>query len=81
MLLLVGEAGVVPRAVGAAGARLFSTYVTELVEQAEVLPAASCAVAKNVVVVLSATFTGILNTPTRFAVPVPAGVELQLLFV
>ena len=44
-LLFAGEAGLVELTVGAAGASESSTYMIELVEQAETLPAASAAVA------------------------------------
>ena len=50
-----GESGSVSVRTGSSGAAESSTYVTELEEQLEVLPAASVAVAWNVVVESSAT--------------------------
>ena len=52
--MLAGEAGLVALTWGGAGAVESSTYLRAL-EHAEVLPAASVAVARNRVVVLSAT--------------------------
>ena len=56
-LSLPGEPGALPVTPGAAGAKESSTYVTELVEHADVLMLSSVAVAWNVVVLSSATVT------------------------
>jgi hypothetical protein len=55
-LSFAGDAGVVESPLGAAGAVESSTYVTPL-EQAEVLPAASVAVALKVAALSSETVT------------------------
>jgi len=65
--------------VGATGAVLSSTYVAELIEHGEKLPAASRVVAKNVVAVSSGTFTAMANVPP-VAVTVPTTTELHPLF-
>jgi hypothetical protein len=56
-LSFAGEAGVVSREDGAAGAFESSTYVTKLEEQALTLPASSVDVARRIVVESSATAT------------------------
>ena len=53
-------------------------YDTELAEQAEVLPATSVAVARNVVVLPAATMTGRPGEPKAAAVPVAAAGPEQL---
>ena len=80
-LSFAGEAGAVVSVIGFAGAVESSTYVPESVEHAEVFPAASVAVAKNVVDESFATLTvnpGLLNAA---AVPVAATELLQSLLV
>ena len=70
-LLFAGEAGLVLVSVGCAGAVESSTYVTELDEQAETLPAASVAVASKLVVESSATDTDNPGDANAAAVPLP----------
>ena len=64
-----------------AGAAESSTYVASAVEQLEVLPAASVAVAWNVVDELSATVTARPGVAKLVAVPVAATGLVQVLFV
>ena len=52
-------------------------YLSEVVEQAEVFPAASVAVARYVVVLATATVTGSPGEANAAAVPVAAGVPVQ----
>jgi hypothetical protein len=63
--------------VGRAGAVESSTYVTEELEQPETLPAASVAVALNVVDVLSETETVRPGDEKLAAVPVTAGAPVH----
>jgi hypothetical protein len=56
-LSLAGESGSVLDTVGVAGGDESSVYAIEVVEQGDVFPAVSVAVARNVVVVLSRTVT------------------------
>ena len=80
-LLFAGPAGVLERPVGAAGAVESSTYVAEDDEQADVLPDASLALAKNVVDVSSATETAMPGEANVAALPEPAMADVQVLFV
>ena len=73
VVLVPGEAGVVLLMVTRAGAVESLTYARELVEQPEVLPAGSVAVALNVVVLFAVTVTGRPGEPNADAVPVAAG--------
>ena len=75
--MFAGPAGVAASDVGRAGAVESSTYVTEEVEQPETLPAASVAVALNVVDVLSETETVRPGDEKLAAVPVAAGAPVQ----
>ena len=74
-LSFAGEWGVESSEDGAAGALESSTYVTP-VEQPETFPAASVAVALNVVVVSSATVTPI-PVANAAAEPFATGVPVQ----
>jgi hypothetical protein len=76
-LLFAGPTGLEASEVGSAGAVESSTYVTELAEQPLTLPAASVAVALNVVDVLSATATVRPGLARFAAVPVTAGAPVQ----
>jgi hypothetical protein len=76
-LSFAGESGSVSVKVGVAGAIESSTYVTDVDEQADRLPAASVALARRVVVVLSAT-VAVSPAPANVAALPPAtGVPLQ----
>lgn len=77
-LTVDGEAGSVCDSFGGAGAIESATYVMELAEQAEVLPAASVAVARSVVAVLAATVTGRPGDANSAAVPVAAAVPVHV---
>ena len=79
MLLFAGDDGETSSAVGAAGGVLSSTNVTELVEQVDVLPATSVAVALNVVDESSATLTVRPGDAKAVSLPVAAGMPLQSL--
>ena len=76
----VSVAAVMSGVVGAAGGAESSTYVADEVEQDEVLPATSVAVAKKVVVVLSVTETVMPGDANVAALPVPAAGGVQVLF-
>jgi hypothetical protein len=76
VVLAFGDTGFVPKFVGATGAVESSTYVVLVNEHPDVLLAASVAVAKKVVVVLSATETEMLKFPP-VAVPVTAAAPVQ----
>ena len=58
-----------------------SSYVTDVAEQAETLPAWSAAVAKNSVLELSGTETWIPGELNAAAVPVAIGVPEQSMLV
>ena len=75
-LLFAGPAGVAAREAGRAGAVESSTYVTEEVEQPLTLPAASVAVALNVVEPSSATAT-VIPVANAAAVPVAVAAPVQ----
>jgi hypothetical protein len=81
LLLLAGDTGAELETVGAAGGLESSTYVTELLEQFETLPAASVAVAQNVVVELSATEAEMPAPAKVAAPPVPATALVHALSV
>jgi hypothetical protein len=76
LLLFAGDTGLEARDEGRAGAVESSTYVTELDEQPETLPAASVAVALNVVDESSETAT-VIPVANAAAVPVAAGPPVQ----
>lgn len=76
-LLLAGPAGVAVSPDGFAGTVESSTYVMEEVEQPETLPAASVAVALNVVDVSSETETVKPGEEKFAAVPVAVGAPVQ----
>ena len=76
-LLFAGPAGVAASDVVSAGALESSTYVTEEVEQPDTLPAASVALALNVVDVLSETETVRPDDEKLAAVPVADGAPVQ----
>ena len=76
-LLFAGDTGLEASEVGSTGAVESSTYVTEAVEQPETLPAASVAVALNVVDVSSETATVIPGDANAAAVPVALGAPVQ----
>jgi hypothetical protein len=76
-LSFAGPAGVDAREVGSAGAVESSTYVTEELEQPETLPAASVAVALNVVEESSATAI-VIPVANAAAEPVAAGAPVQV---
>src|SRR5688500_7541752 len=76
LLSLAGEAGLVLKPVGVAGAVESSTYETGA-EQTDVLPAASVVLAVNGVSELSATVTARPGDANVAAVPVAAGVPVQ----
>ena len=80
-LLFAGEAGLEPSEDGSAGAVESSVYDTELIEQPLTLPAASVAVALNVVVVSSATATVIPGEAKAAAVPVAVGEPVHVAVV
>jgi hypothetical protein len=80
VMLAFGDAGFAARFVGAPGAVESSTYVTLVGEQPEVLFAASVAVARNAVMLLSGTKTVMLKLPP-LAVPVPTTALVQVEFV
>ena len=77
LLLFAGETGFEASDVGSTGAVESSTYVTEEVEQPETLPAASVAVALNVVDVSSETATVIPGDAKAAAVPVAVGAPVH----
>jgi hypothetical protein len=79
-LSFAGPAGVEAREAGSAGAVESSTYVTEEAEQPETFPAASVAVALNVVELSSATAT-VIPVAKAAAVPLTAGAPEQSLVV
>ena len=76
-LLFAGPTGVEASEVVRAGAVESSTYVTELAEQPETLPAASVAVALKVVEVSSETATVIPGDANAAAVPLAAGAPVH----
>jgi hypothetical protein len=76
-LLFAGPTGVETSEAGSAGAVESSTYVTELAEQPETLPAASVAVALKVVVVSSETATVRPGLENAAAVPVAVGAPVH----
>ena len=80
-LSFAGEPGEVASEVGLAGAVESSTNVTESVEHADTFPAASVAVAKNVVLVSFVTDTAKPGLSNAAAVPVAATLLEQSLFV
>ena len=75
--MFAGDAGDEPSDEGSAGAVESSTYDAELVEQPLTFPAASVAVALNVVVVSSETETVIPGEANAAAVPVAVGDPVQ----
>ena len=80
-LLFAGDAGDEPSDEGSAGAVESSTYDAELVEQLLTFPAASVAVALNVVVVSSETATVIPGEAKAAAEPVAVGEPVHVAVV
>jgi hypothetical protein len=76
-LAFAGDGGSVAVRMGAGGGLESSTYVTELGEQLEALPAASVAVAWKLVVASSATATGAPAVLNVLAITAPSGWPLQ----
>jgi hypothetical protein len=76
VVLFAGETGTMERPAGTAGAISSSVYVIPIVEQGDV-PTMSVALAKNVVVELSGTFTATAYAPPVSAIPVPFGGPTQ----
>ena len=75
--LAFGETGVVARFVGAAGGNESCVYERPAVEHAEMLPAASVAVANSVVVVLVGTVVDTPNAPPPVVEPEPSTVPVH----
>jgi hypothetical protein len=77
-LSFAGDPGEVDVNVGAAGGVESSTYETEVLEHADSFPAASVAVAYNVVVASLGTVTATPPEPNDAAEPLPSAVPLQV---